>query len=61
MINRDGVGPIIPKRGLRQGDPLAPSLFILCMEGLTSLLQKAESRGDLHDIKVCKGALILSH
>ena len=61
LVNGERVGPIVPKRGLRQGDPLSPYLFILCAEGLSSLLKKAESRGDIHGVKVCRGAPLVTH
>ncbi|KAM6584214.1 hypothetical protein CsatB_011216 [Cannabis sativa] len=55
------VGPIIPTRGLRQGDPLSPYLFILCAEGFTALLKKYEQNGWLHGCKVANGAPRVSH
>lgn len=50
-----------PERGLRQGDPLSPYLFLLCAEGLYALLNKAEEEGRLHGIKICRGAPSVSH
>jgi len=61
LVNDEKVGPIVPKRGLRQGDPLSPYLFIICVEGLSALLKRAEVKGDIHRIKVCRGAPLLTH
>ena len=50
------VGPIIPSRGLRQGDPLYPYLFILCLEGLLVLMRRYEVMGRLHGFRVARKA-----
>ena len=60
-INGKAYGNIVPTRGLRQDDPLSPYLFLLCAEGFTSLLTKAEEEGKLHGVSICRRAPSVSH
>lgn len=61
LINGEPKGKIIPTRGLRQGDPILPYLFLLCAEGLIATLRKEESEGMISGVSVCRGALQISH
>ncbi|XP_075645525.1 secreted RxLR effector protein 78-like [Castanea sativa] len=60
-INGKPTSHITPSRGIRQGDPLSPYLFLLCAEGLSALIQQAVERGQLDGIVVCRGGPKLSH
>ena len=52
---------IIPSRGICQGDPLSPYLFLLCVEGLSTLIQSAVDRGQMEGVKIYRGGPRLSH
>lgn len=61
MVNMDKVGLIYPVRGLGQGDSLFPYLFILVVEGLSTLINKAIARGYIYGVQICRGAPKVSH
>lgn len=49
-------GYVKPTRGLRQGNPLSPFLFLLCSEGLSvSMLQKRERDQSFKGVRICRG------
>jgi hypothetical protein len=50
-VNEELTDPVMPSRGIRQGEPISPYLFLLCTEGLSCLLQHKEDRGELYGIK----------
>ncbi len=61
MVNGEQKGFIKPGRGLRQGDPLSPYLFLICAKGLSALLRKAERDNLIHGISICRGGPRVSH
>ncbi|XP_062079895.1 uncharacterized protein LOC133784618 [Humulus lupulus] len=61
QINGVIYGEVIPSRGLRQGDPLSPYLFLVCAEGFSSLLQQAESRKEIKGLRLANTAPFITH
>lgn len=59
-MNGQPTSSFCPTRGLRQGDPLFPYLFLFCVEALSSLIQKSVESGVLHGIKICRRAPVVS-
>ena len=56
LVNGKPYGMVHPSRGIRQGEPLSSYLFLLCAEGFTTLLAKAELEGRIRGVSICRGA-----
>jgi len=61
FINGTPVDPFYPTRGIRQGDPLSPYIFILCVEVLSGLISKSQHEGLIHGVSIATNALAISH
>ena len=48
-------------RGLRQGDPLSPYLFLFCVEGLDAILRRAANNGDINGFSLCRRGPKITH
>lgn len=60
-INRVPRGVIKPTRGLRQGDPLSPYLFLLYAEGLSTLINKVVQNRLIHGVVASARGPKISH
>lgn len=52
-INGTPQGHTTPTRGLRQGDPMCPFLFLFCAKGLSAMICKSMDNGLLRDAAAC--------
>jgi hypothetical protein len=50
-----------PTRGLHQGDPFSPYIFLFVADGLSKLMQQEVQNGNLNELYVCWRALGISH
>lgn len=61
LINDNSYGFIKPGRGLRQGDPLSPFLFILCPEALVHVMSYAERDGKITGLRLNRRCPSVQH
>ena len=61
LINGEPFGNIKPSRGIRQGDPLSPYLFLLCSKGFHRMIQKATKKGEIQGVSICRNGPKLTH
>ena len=60
LINGEPKGLIWPLRGICQGDPISPYLFLICAEALLAMLKKEQIQGNIKGVVVCKQAPSIS-
>ena len=61
LVNGEPKGMIKPSRGLRQGDPFSPYLFLFCVEGLNAILKQAADVGEIQGFSICRRRPKLTH
>jgi len=61
LWNGEKADPFKPARGLRQGDPLSPYLFVLCMERLCHQIEISVASKEWKPINLSLGGPKLSH
>ena len=61
LLNGDRLENFVPSRGILQGDPISPYLFLLAAEALSCLLKARNQLSVLNGIKVAPSAPVVSH
>ena len=61
LVNGSRSKSFKPCKGLRQGDPFSPYLFLLCANILSLSLQKAEHDKLINGIKVGRSGCTFTH
>lgn len=50
-----------PTRGMRKDDPLSPFLFLICGEGLSTLMRGVENEGRLKGVRASRAGPLITH
>ena len=61
IINGGVCGSVTPERGLRQGDPLSPYLFIMIADAFSKMIQRKVQEKQIHGAKASRTGPEISH
>ncbi|KAL9419176.1 hypothetical protein AB3S75_037018 [Citrus x aurantiifolia] len=61
LWNGEATAEFVPRRGIRQGDPLSPYIFVLCIERLSHGITQAVRDGSWKPIRLAKHGTPLTH
>lgn len=62
FVHNGGVfGEVHPQKGIRQGNPMSPYIYILSVKGLSAILRRYEDTGLIHGCRIARGAPLISH
>lgn len=61
LINGQLGAQLLPSRGLCQGDLISPYLYLICVEGLSFLLNEAKTSSKIKGVKVARGSPPINH
>ena len=61
LVNGVPRGDIRPTRGIRQGDPLSPYLFLICSKALNQQLQHAARSEVIRGFSLCRNGPRISY
>lgn len=61
LLNGQSPGHITPERDIRQGDLLSPFLFIMCVEALVHIMNKAKKDGRITGMRLTKRCPAIQH
>ena len=61
LWNGEASDEFVPFRGIRQGDPISPYIFVLCVERLSHGINRAVTTGDWRPIRLARRGTPLTH